>query len=195
MDQKTSPKLSERKQQILDVARDLFSRKGYGLASMRDLAEELEIRPASLYSHYKSKEEILWEIAIRAKEAFFLNVLPLADSPETIEERLRHMIETHVAVIIQNINASAIFFEEWKHLGDTRRSEFAAYQKTYESSFQNLIEEGIAAGIFRKQNTRFGVLSLLSGINWIHKWYRPGGSLQAGDIAKEAADFALSALK
>lgn len=195
MEQKASPVLSERKQQILEVARDLFSRKGYGLASMRDLADELDIRPASLYSHYKSKEEILWEIAIRAKEAFFLKVLPLANSTAPIEERLRLMIEAHVAVIIQNINASAIFFEEWKHLGDDRRTEFAAYQKKYESSFQALIEKGIEGEIFRKQNTRFGVLSLLSGINWIHKWYKPEGSMKAEEVAREAADFVLAALK
>ena len=120
MDSQSLPALSERKQQILHAARDLFSHKGYGAASMRDLAKAMDIKPASLYSHYDSKEDILWEIAIRAKEAFFQKVLPLAEREGDIEERLRSMLQAHVGVIIDNINASAIFFGEWKHLSDPR---------------------------------------------------------------------------
>lgn len=195
MDSQSLPALSERKQQILNAARDLFSHKGYGAASMRDLAEELDIKPASLYSHYKSKEDMLWEIAIRAKEAFFQKVLPLAKGEGSVEDRLGAMIHAHVGVIIDNINASAIFFGEWKHLSEPRRSEFAAYQEAYEQAFRELVDEGIEAGGFRDQNTRFGVRSLLAGINWIHKWYKPAGRMKAEEIARQAADFGLAALK
>lgn len=195
MDSQPLPALSERKQQILNAARDLFSHKGYGAASMRDLAEELDIKPASLYSHYKSKEDMLWEIAIRAKEAFFQKVLPLAAGAGNIEEKLQAMIHAHVGVIIDNINASAIFFGEWKHLSDPRRSEFAAYQEAYEQAFRELVDEGISAGVFREQNTRFGVRSLLAGINWIHKWYKPEGRMKAEEIAAQAAAFGLAALR
>ena len=162
---------------------------------MRDLAEELDIKPASLYSHYKSKEDMLWEIAIRAKEAFFQKVLPLAVGEGKIEEKLQAMIHAHVGVIIENINASAIFFGEWKHLSDPRRSEFAAYQEAYEQAFHELVDEGISAGVFREQNTRFGVRSLLAGINWIHKWYKPEGRMKAEEIAAQAAAFGLAALR
>ena len=194
MDSQPLPALSGRKQQILHAARDLYSHKGYGAASMRDLADELDIKPASLYSHYKSKEDMLWEIAIRAKEAFFQKVLPLAAGEGNIEERLRSMLQAHVGVI-DNINASAIFFGEWKHLSDPRRSEFAAYQEAYEQAFRELVDEGIRAEVFREQNTRFGVRSLLAGINWIHKWYKPDGRMQAEEIAEQAADFGLAALR
>ncbi|MEM8886996.1 MAG: TetR/AcrR family transcriptional regulator [Bacteroidota bacterium] len=195
MDSQPLPALSERKQQILNAARDLFSHKGYGAASMRDLAKVMDIKPASLYSHYKSKEDMLWEIAIRAKEAFFQKVLPLAGGQGNIEERLRSMLQAHVGVIIDNINASAIFFGEWKHLSDPRRSEFASYQEAYEQAFRELVDEGIRAGSFREQNTRFGVRSLLAGINWIHKWYKPDGRMQAEEIAAQAADIGLAALR
>ncbi|MEL6256537.1 MAG: TetR/AcrR family transcriptional regulator [Bacteroidota bacterium] len=195
MDSQPLPALSERKQQILNAARDLFSHKGYGAASMRDLAKVMDIKPASLYSHYDSKEDILWEIAIRAKEAFFQKVLPLAEGEGNIEERLRSMLQAHVGVIIDNINASAIFFGEWKHLSDPRRSEFAAYQEAYEQAFRELVNKGISSGTFRDQNTRFGVRSLLAGINWIHKWYKADGRMKSEEIAEQAADFGLAALR
>lgn len=194
MAQDTLPPLSKRKQQILDAAQHLFSHKGYEVASMRDLADDLKIKAASLYSHYASKDEMLWEIAIRAKQAFFHKVLPLALGEGDVETRLRKMIGAHVEVIIENINASAIFFEEWKHLNEPRRSEFARHQDNYEKSFQAVIEEGIKQGLFRSQNSLFAARSLLSGINWIHKWYKPSGKMKPEEIARQTSDFGLAAL-
>lgn len=45
-------------EQIIKVATDLFSKRGYFGVSMADIAKELKITKAALYYHFKSKEEI-----------------------------------------------------------------------------------------------------------------------------------------
>ena len=47
------------KQEILDVALDLFSVQGYEATSISQLAEAVGIRKASLYSHFENKQAIL----------------------------------------------------------------------------------------------------------------------------------------
>lgn len=47
------------KQKILDAALDLFSVQGYEATSVSQIADAVDIRKASLYSHFKSKQEIL----------------------------------------------------------------------------------------------------------------------------------------
>jgi AcrR family transcriptional regulator len=47
------------RQRVLDGALQLFSERGYADTSMRDIADLLGLQNASLYSHYRSKDEIL----------------------------------------------------------------------------------------------------------------------------------------
>lgn len=47
------------KQKILDAALDLFSTQGFEATSVSQIADEVGIRKASLYSHFASKQEIL----------------------------------------------------------------------------------------------------------------------------------------
>ena len=46
------------KKKILDVALDLFSKKGYGNVYVGQIAEGVGIKAPSLYKHYKSKQDI-----------------------------------------------------------------------------------------------------------------------------------------
>ena len=50
------------KERIFEAAIDLFAQKGFNATSMREIAETVGIKKASMYSHYKSKDEILEKI-------------------------------------------------------------------------------------------------------------------------------------
>ncbi len=189
------PITSSRKEEILDAARHLISERGYLATSMRDLAEALSIKPASLYSHYRAKEDMLWEIALRCATTFHERVLPLAQLPLPASERLHRMLQAHVATIIELRDASAIFFREWRNLEETRRTAYSAHIKTYELGFTRVIEAGIAAGEFREVQPTWATYSLLSSANWVQRWYKPDRGASPGSIAQEIADFGLGGLR
>ena len=46
------------KERITEEALTLFSEKGYKGTSVKDIADAVGIKDASLYKHFKSKEEI-----------------------------------------------------------------------------------------------------------------------------------------
>ncbi|MGZ7117899.1 MAG: TetR/AcrR family transcriptional regulator, partial [Methanobacterium sp.] len=50
------------KERIFDAAIKLFAQYGFEGTSMREIAEEVGIKKASMYSHFKSKDEILDKI-------------------------------------------------------------------------------------------------------------------------------------
>lgn len=50
---------------IFRVATRLFAERGYGMTSMRDIAEAARIRPATLYHYFRSKDDLYREVLDR----------------------------------------------------------------------------------------------------------------------------------
>ena len=58
------------KEKILDAALELFSTQGFEATSVSEIANEVGIRKASLYSHFASKQEILENLMQEAMEQY-----------------------------------------------------------------------------------------------------------------------------
>ncbi len=56
------------RERVLGVAARLFADRGYGLTSMRDIARAARIRVASLYHHFRSKEQLYREVLEREQD-------------------------------------------------------------------------------------------------------------------------------
>ena len=116
------------KDRIINAAIVLFSEKGYSKVSVRDIAKEVGIKAASLYSHSRSKEEILHSLY----DYFFENqctVLPnveeLVKQVETLHpfEVLEKVDFRYSKEIQENMDRIAIIgYMEWKT--DKKSEEF-----------------------------------------------------------------------
>ena len=59
------PEAATTRERILEVALDLFNRKGYAETSMREIAAPLGISKAALYYHFPGKADIMLELHLR----------------------------------------------------------------------------------------------------------------------------------
>ncbi|GAB4410891.1 MAG: hypothetical protein OHK0039_15620 [Bacteroidia bacterium] len=190
----TASDLSPRQQEILDAARQLFSRQGYPAATMRDLARQLGLQPASLYSHYGAKEDMLWEIARRCADEFEAEVAVLADDAAPAPLRLARMIGAHLEVMVRNLDAAAIFLHEWIHLGEPHRSIYAARLRAYEAGFECVIAQGVAEGSFRPVHPRLIAHTLLAALNGIRHSYKSGQDLPPDLVQQQLTQWLLHGL-
>jgi len=184
-----------RKQQIESTATSLFKSKGFSATSMRDLANALGIEAASIYSHIKSKEEILQRVCFRMATEFF-EALDAAAVPEaSATEKLRRAILAHVQVLTQNTAASAVFLHEWRHLSEPYHGTFLALRDKYEAQFREIVRAGIRNNEFTAPDEKFAALTILSSLNWIHTWYKPEGKMTPAEIADNLTTMLLNGLK
>ncbi|GAB3298546.1 TetR/AcrR family transcriptional regulator [Hymenobacter humi] len=191
----TAVPLRSRKAQIDRTATALFRARGFAATSMRELATELGLEAGSLYSHIKSKEEILHRVCFGLAEEFFAGFAAATlDSAAPIATQLRLAIEAHVRVLTRDSAASAVFLHEWRHLSEPARTEFLALRDRYEAAFRKLIQDGIAAGELHAPDAAFATLTLLASLNWLPAWYRPDGKLTPDEIAHRLAEQLLGGL-
>jgi len=188
--------LSTRKDQIRQVAQNLFRERGYAATSMRDLAREIGIEPASLYSHIRSKEGLLKGICFEIGEAFFAGIRQIPAGGElSPEQRLKAAVEAHIQVIIENLDASAVFLHEWRFLSEPALAEFKRQRDEYEAYFRGLVREGICDGHFKAADEKFVVLTIFSSMNWIYEWYNPAGNMGVEEIVEKLVDLILNGIK
>lgn len=156
---------------ILDTATELFKQNGFAGTSMRDLAEAVGLEAGSLYSHVESKEELLHLICFGIAGKFteqIDEVLQTANCSNT--EKLEMAIEGHMRIITEDLNATAVLWNEWKFLKEPGRTELSELQVNYEHKFKSILDAGVEACEFTIQDTQFTTMALLSSLNGLQKW-------------------------
>ena len=116
------------REKIIKAAIFLFSDKGYSKTSVRDIAKEVMIKPASLYSHFTSKEEILhtlYDCYLENQNNTHPVISELLKEVETLHpiEVLKKVDFRYTGEALENMDRIAIIgFMEWKT--DKKSEEF-----------------------------------------------------------------------
>jgi AcrR family transcriptional regulator len=77
-----------KRDQILEVAEEIFAKKGYNEATMREIAERVNMKKPSLYHHFRNKEEIYYTLIFDIHEQLLNELSTLIDQGETFEEKV-----------------------------------------------------------------------------------------------------------
>ena len=185
-----------RKEQVIRKAAELFKEKGYSAASMRDLAQKLGIEAASLYSHIKSKEEILRTLCFDMAADFRASLSEVESKAVSPSEKLRLGIVGHVKVMARDLTASAVFMNEHRHLSQPYLRDFLLLRINYINRFKKIIEDGIASGDFKKNlDTKLAVMTLFSSFNWMPNWFGPDSEMEPESLGQHLADIFINGLK
>jgi TetR/AcrR family transcriptional regulator, cholesterol catabolism regulator len=185
-----------RKEQVIRKAAELFKQKGYAAASMRDLAQLLGIEAASLYSHIKSKEEILRSLCFDMAAEFRKSLEEVEKQDLPASEKLRRGIIGHIQVMAKDLTASAVFMNEHRHLSQPYLRDFLLLRINYINRFKSIIEEGSKSGEFKKTiDKKLAVMTLFSSLNWMPMWYDPSGLIEPIELGVQLSDMLVNGLK
>ncbi len=189
----TRDKTLEKRRDILDAASRVFRRKGLHDSGMRDIAAELGMAVGNLYYYFKDKEALLAFV----QEETLAGLLELAEQARDRDlrpdARLFLLIEGHVVRLNEETPGSLAHLEV-EALGPKWRRAVQARRDEYERAFREVLEEGIAGGIFRPADPKVSALAILGAVNWTVKWFRPGGGKTARQIGRECAELLVRGL-
>jgi AcrR family transcriptional regulator len=124
--------------EILAVASELFTDKGYDATSLREIAERLGITKAALYYHFRSKEDILAAL-----------LEPIGAIVDELLERLEAASDVHgwadtLAWLIDMFGANATFF---RLLERNRHSAQALHDSFHETQDHMRMHERVQTAV------------------------------------------------
>ena len=188
-------KNSTKKEVIIEKASKLFREKGFGAASMRDLAEHVGVEAASLYNHIQSKSEILQAICFKVANEFIAHLDSVEASGHNTLKKMEMIIRFHIRMMLDQYEYVYISDHEWRHLPEPYLSNFLNQRRSYRKSLSDIMEQGIAKGDIKNMEPYVAVLTILSAISGIESWQRSRKHISAETLEENMVRYLIDGLK
>jgi TetR/AcrR family transcriptional regulator, cholesterol catabolism regulator len=176
--------------EILTHATDVFCKKGYEGASMRDLSRASGMSLAGLYYYFESKERLLFLIQKHTFTTIVWRLKARLDGIIDPEQQIRIFILNHLEYFLANQAAMKVLSHEAEALKNGFASELAAIKREYYRICVGLLDE-LKRERGLQFSTRIAVLGLFGMMNWIYTWHNPRVDADAEQLAGEMSDIFL----
>ena len=183
--------LAYKRERILEEAVKLFYERGFTGTTLDDIAAELGVTKPFIYTHFRSKTDLLAAICTPTIVLSLDAVTNAATGAGSPTERLYRAIVDFTQVVLSRQANIAIYFREEKNLSPDALAEINALRKKFDRVLSKLLAEGVAAGEFDIKDVSLAALAIGGMISWAYTWHRPEGRLALDDMCERMADLAL----
>jgi AcrR family transcriptional regulator len=194
MHQRRKPAV-QRRTEIVAAAAQVFATDGYSNVGMREVADAVGIRGASLYHHFSSKEEILYAIFLTVTSEPVERNLPLLDAAGTPTERLTALIGAHIRHLRHRRVEHLVALHERTSLTAEHLAEVNQFLHQYNRRVRDVLIAGMRSGEFRELNPALATLGILDMLNGVSGWIRGGEDADADEVVATHTALILSGLR
>lgn len=181
------PRTEEKRTEILRRAADVFRRKGFHGAGMREIAQGLGVAPGALYYYFESKDDLLYSCQLLTLKRLRESAGRIAASDAGPAEKVRALVRAHLQHSLGDLGGSFAHIE-FHALPPERLDEVVQQRDAYEATWRGILEE------FGGGDAKLKTLTCLGALNWAAVWWRPDGTYGIGEVSRTIADTLLQGL-
>lgn len=147
--------ITKTRQRLVEVARELFARKGLEATTMNDIALASGKGRRTLYTYFRNKEDIYDAVIEGELERLSERMDEVSGMDAPPEEKMLRLIYTHLDMIKETVsrngNLRAEFFRNIWLVEKVRR----AFDEEEKNILVRVLEEGNSAGTFHVSHVAF----------------------------------------
>jgi AcrR family transcriptional regulator len=181
----TKGKVSDRREEIVSAATELFYEYGFQKATMRDICGKIGITQAALYYHFRNKEEILYTIIERSSNNLYLLLRSCFSEDKDPIERLKNAIYQHILSIKHAREGAKIIIEDKRFLGGDLNRLVKEKEKAVFYLYRDSLKELQKTGRIKPCDLTVATFGILGMINWLYHWYRQDKGLSLEALAEQ----------
>ncbi len=182
---------STKRDAVLETAVRMFNERGFRATSIDQVAIALNVTKPTIYHYFSNKDEILFECVRKGLQVTL-------DAAQKVErrggnglERLKALIHDY-AVITTEPFGKCVCRTADHDLSEASRKRFRALKRETDSVIRKVVISGMQDGSIAPGDPRLVTFCISGALNWISRWYEPGGSLTPEEIAETYVDILIN---
>lgn len=140
--------VSKTRDKLIEVARQLFLKKGVENTTMNDIAAASDKGRRTIYTYFKNKKEIYNAVFEQQSDRLLENIRPIIESSLSPAEKLRRYLNARLCLVpnitTRNDRMHMLFNREHRRLEKVMRM----VQMKDCSMLGSILNEGVEAGVF-----------------------------------------------
>lgn len=180
-----------RRHQLLRESARLFREKGYDGTSVRDIAQATGLQSGSWVYHFPTKQDILVAVMEQGLVDALARIEAIAAQELSPRRKFEALVRTHLDTLLApGQDFIPVVLYEWRSLEAPAIRRVTVPLKRYEALWRQAIEALQQTGEWPGR-TRIDVLLLFGALNWMARWYQPGGEFDIDTLSRECVAFFL----
>ncbi len=161
-----------KRQQILEAAYAVFSRKGYHRATVDEIIALADTGKGTVYNYFNNKEQLFYTLVRERSQPFEAALQQALDSEQPTLEKLQAMVRLFLRFYQDNADLWRVMMHEMRGFGsedlsyvkaETREKYREGFSRTI-SMLARVLQEGVEQGQLREINVRQAAYALFSVI-------------------------------
>ena len=164
----SSAKSAFKRERIIHAATLIINEKSFALATMTEIAATLDLRDATLYYYFSSKQALGYACHVASLERIERILLESRDAEVTGARRLRHAI--HHIVLDGEQHGSQLYFGDYSYLSEGQRNHVDVWSDRLEAMIEQFLAEGVRDGSIVPCETRLVTKLLIGMLISLARW-------------------------
>ena len=180
-----------RRDELLEIAIDLFAEKGYVGTSIRDIAKAIDRSVSNVYHYFENKEELWLAILEYSVQGLPEKLRAVAHGEGEPLDRFKNLLRVHLEESTKHQRETKIFFIDEERLSPKGKVINKQIQKEILDIYVEQFRLLQSHNLVRTKNLKILAFNVLATINWFLRWYDPEGGMSKEEIFDEIIDFVL----
>ena len=182
---------TNRRDEVLETAIDLFSERGYAGTSIRDIAKAINRSVSNVYHYFENKEDLWLAILEYSVKGLPDKLREVAHGEGEPLERFKRLLRIHLESSVLHRRESKIFFIDEERLSPRGMEINRRIQKEILDIYVEQVRLLQSHGLVRTKHVKVMAFNMLGTINWYLRWYHARGGLSEAEVHEEIIEFVL----
>jgi AcrR family transcriptional regulator len=181
-------------QRLTQAALECFAERGFHGTTTRQIADRVDMSPAAIYTHFKSKDQLLFLIMRMTLEEGLRRLTKAVAENDDPQKQLFAAVKAVVSFNAEWHTAARVANHEIPALRGQPRTSIRSLRRRIEKAMEDTIDRGVKAGELETEDVRAASFAILSMAIGVSRWFVPGGRLSADEIGSLYANLTVRML-